>query len=669
MTAHPPTADAYAATPLLNCLLREVAEPTPEPGVHRLPSGRLLRVRGERRPTEPELVGGGGSRLGEGADCELGGGSELVVGGESDGGSRLEEGADLEPGGAPCLSRREDLEEGGDSGLGRPAPALGRLADPGSGGGTHLDRPVGPEPHAGGRLGRPVGSEPDAGRGPGRREDLGEGGDSRFGGPDAGSRPGGCAVPGAGDGARLDRSAVPEPHAGGRLDMPVGSESDSGRRLGRPAAPGAGSGPQLSKHAAPARPLDHPALVALVAEELRLHTGLDNPDLPAEMLDSREVVAAILGARALAAPPQDPYRRSEQSLVTGHPYHPAPKARGGGPAARWLPYAPEAYAAFPLILLGVREDQVVEEGDVSALDELGEAPPGYRLLPAHPWQLDLLGGALQQAVAEKWLIQLGTTTPDAWPTAAIRTVYTPAHDLFLKFSLDVRITNDIRRLWAHDLRKLRRTDEAAARALPGVWLSDRGYRTAAFAFEELAVLVRDGFGDLTATPLLAAALAEGFDGNPLAATTDPEGWWTAYLRAVVQPAVTGFTKGVVLEAHAQNTLIVVDAEGTPVQALYRDAEGVKLLTDVDRAAGWERLVYTLVVNHLAETAAALAEHHPGFAPWPAVRRELERYDLPEAKALLSAPTLPGKTNLLLRWTRADGADARYLPLPNPLASP
>ncbi|MDX3380764.1 IucA/IucC family protein [Streptomyces niveiscabiei] len=529
MTAHPPTADAYAAAPLLNCLLRELAEPTPEPGVHRLPSGRLLRVRGERRPTQPELTGG----------------SALA----GDGGARLEEGADLEPGG-----------------------------------GSHSGKPA---------------------------------------------------------------DAAPDPAPGHPLDHPTA------------AAPAP----------APGRPLDHPALVHLVAEELRLHTGLDNPDLPAEMLDSRDVVAAILEARAHAAPPKDPYRRSEQSLVTGHPYHPAPKARGGGPAATWLPYAPEVYAAFPLALLGVREDQVVEEGDVSALDALGAAPPGYRLLPAHPWQLDLLGGALQQAVAEKRLIHLGTTAPDAWPTAAIRTVYTPARDLFLKFSLDVRITNDIRRLWAHDLRKLRRTDEAAARALPGAWLSDRGYRTAAFAFEELAVLVRDGFGGLTTTPLLAAALAEGFDGNPLAATTDPEGWWAAYLRAVVQPAVTGFANGVVLEAHAQNTLIAVDAEGTPVQALYRDAEGVKLLTDVDRAAGWERLVYTLVVNHLTETAAALAEHHPGFAPWPAVRGEFERYDLPEARALLSSPTLPGKTNLLLRWTRADGADARYLPLPNPMASP
>lgn len=34
--------------------------------------------------------------------------------------------------------------------------------------------------------------------------------------------------------------------------------------------------------------------------------------------------------------------------------------------------------------------------------------------------------------------------------------------------------------------------------------------------------------------------------------------------------------------------------------------------------------------------------------------------------LLRSPTLPGKTNLLLRWTGADGAAARYRPVPNPL---
>ena len=424
------------------------------------------------------------------------------------------------------------------------------------------------------------------------------------------------------------------------------------------------------------RRVGHSELVKLVAEELVHHTGLSNPDLPTEMIDSRDAVAALLTARARVTPPDDPYLRSEQSLITGHPHHPAPKARGGGPVAGWLPYAPEARARFPLTLLGLRADTVIEEGDTSALDALGEAPPGYRLLPAHPWQLDLAAPALAPAFADGRLIRLGGTTFETWPTAAIRTVYAPDRDLFLKFSLDVRITNDIRRLWRHDLLKLRRTDTAAREALaliggPAAWLSDTGYRTAAFAFEELAVLVRDGLrGHLVpgATPLLAAGLVEGFEGSPLDGARDPAAWWEAYLAQVVPPALTAFADhGVVLEAHLQNTLVAVDADGTPVQALFRDAEGVKLLPEVSRAAGWERLVYCLVVNHLTEVAAALAERTPGLDPWPAVRRELSRHHLPEIAALLTSPTLPGKTNLLLRWTGADGADARYRPLPNPLA--
>ncbi|MET8830562.1 IucA/IucC family protein [Streptomyces sp. NPDC004610] len=458
------------------------------------------------------------------------------------------------------------------------------------------------------------------------------------------------------------------------------------------------------------QPLTHTGLVDLVAEELTRLTGRANAGLPAEMRDSRAVVAALLAARADAEPPRDPYLLSEQSLLTGHPHHPAPKARGGGPASGWLPYAPEAYARFPLTLLGLREDAVVEEGDTSALDALGAAaPPGYRPLPAHPWQLALLGDRLAPAFADGRLIRLGTTPFEVWPTAAIRTVYVPegdgsgsdgdgagsggdesrsegggsrseggrsGADLFLKFSLDVRITNDIRRLWRHDLLRLRRTDSAvtaafAAPGAPGGWLGDLGYRTADFAFEELAVLSRAGLRAQLppgTTPYLAAALVEGFPGSPLAAATDPGRWWEAYLAAVVPPALAAFADhGVVLEAHLQNAVVVCAADGTPVRTLYRDAEGVKLVAEVGRAAGWERLVYCLVVNHLLEVAGALAEQRPGFDPWPAVRRELSRHAaVPEIPALLAAPTLPGKTNLLLRWTGADGADARYRPLPNPL---
>ncbi|MFD8252759.1 IucA/IucC family protein [Streptomyces werraensis] len=431
--------------------------------------------------------------------------------------------------------------------------------------------------------------------------------------------------------------------------------------------------------------LTHTELVKLVAEELRGHTGRSNHELPAEMLDSRDAVAALLAARDRADPPGDLYQRSEQSLLTGHTHHPAPKARGGGPAAAWLPYAPEAYARFPLTLLGVREDTLVDEGDTTALDRLGAAPPGYRLLPAHPWQLDLAADDLAPAFADGRLLRLGGTPWPVWPTAAVRTVYAPAEDLFLKFSLDVRITNDIRRLWRHDLARLRATDAAVRDAFEGspaggAWLSDRGHRTADFAVEQLAVVVRDGFdGHLApgATPCLAAALVEGFDGDPLAATDRPAAWWEAYLAQVVPPALAAFHRhGVVLEAHLQNTLIALDADGMPVQALYRDAEGVKLLASphrpdgpatVTREAGWERLVYCLVVNHLMEIAGALAGHHPRLDPWPALRRELARHDLPEIPALLTAPTLPAKTNLLLRWTAADGAAARYRPLPNPLS--
>ncbi|MFJ4836390.1 IucA/IucC family protein [Streptomyces sp. NPDC088747] len=426
--------------------------------------------------------------------------------------------------------------------------------------------------------------------------------------------------------------------------------------------------------------LTHAELVELTAAELRAHTGLSNPRLPAEMTESRDVVAAILAARARGTAPEDPYLRSEQSLITGHPHHPAPKARGGGPVTGWLPYAPEAYARFPLELLAVREDAMVEEGDTTALDSLGSPPPGYRTLPAHPWQLGLVAARpeIRDAFADGRLLRLGRTGQQFWPTAAIRTLYDPEDDLFLKFSLDVRITNDIRRLWRHDLLKLRRTDKAAGTAFaaipgPAAWLSDRGYRTADFAFEELAVMVRDGLNAHVvpgATPLLAAGLVEGFDGSPFDGLTDPADWWTAYLRAVVPPVIEAFARhGVVVEAHLQNTVVAVDADGRPVQALFRDAEGVKLLADVDRAAGWERLVYCLVVNNLTELAALLAERHPGWDPWPAVRTELACHDLPEIPELLSSPTLPGKTNLLLRWTEADGADARYVPLPNPLAGP
>ena len=461
------------------------------------------------------------------------------------------------------------------------------------------------------------------------------------------------------------------------------------------------------------RPLSLDGLVAVAERELRARTGVDNTTLAAEIADSRDVIAALLAARAGRTPPADLFLRSEQALVAGHRQHPAAKTRGGGPPSGWLPYAPEAYAAFPLTLLAVREELLAGEGDSTVLDELWgrSAPAGFRVLPAHPWQLRLIRGrsALRQGLDDGRLRVLGPTSEPAWATSSVRTVYLPEADLFLKFSLDVRITNDVRRLWRRDLRWLIPVDEVLAKAFGDApagasMLSDHGYRTAETGgddpYEAFAVLVREGFGRVGGEvgggagdrPLLAAGLSEGFPGSPLDALAglgDEAAlrWWRRYVEQVVPPVLHAYVRhGVVLECHLQNVLVGTDRDGLPDRAVFRDHEGVKLLRErhgellaslgpdvptpgVSAADGWKRLVYCLVTNHLLEIAGAVAERRPAVAGelWPLARPVFADYaDHQEVRDLLVAPTVPAKTNLLLRWTGADGADSAYLPLPNPL---
>ncbi|MBH1934394.1 IucA/IucC family siderophore biosynthesis protein [Streptomyces sp. AV19] len=436
------------------------------------------------------------------------------------------------------------------------------------------------------------------------------------------------------------------------------------------------------------QPLCHADLVDLAAHEMRAATGRPNTALTAEMTAGRTALEALLAARARTAPPDDPWLRSEQALVMGHPYHPAPKARsGGGPPDTWLRYAPEAHARFPLVLLGVREDAAADDGDTRALDALGQAPPGHRLLPVHPWQFGLTHRlpAVRAAFADGRLVRLGVTPWEARATSSVRTVHirrTPERpDLFLKFSLEVQITNDVRRIRRHELRDVRRTDPlvvAAFRAMdgPAAWLGERGHRTVRGLEETFPVIVREGLdGHLLpgTTAVLAAALPEGFDGNPLDRLADPLPWWSAYLRSVVPPVLEAYARhGVAVECHLQNTLVAVDADGTPVQAVFRDTEGAKAIPDTPREIARQRLVYCLVVNNLIEIASVLAHRFPRSADalWPVARREFERYDkergFPGAEALLTAPTVPAKANLLSRWIDADGTEPRYLPVPNPL---
>ncbi|WP_433327442.1 IucA/IucC family protein [Spirillospora sp. CA-294931] len=449
-------------------------------------------------------------------------------------------------------------------------------------------------------------------------------------------------------------------------------------------------------------------LAELVAGELELATGRVNPEFLTQVRDSHAAMEAILGARNETD--TDPYVRSEQSLLAGHRFHPSPKARQGSPDD-WLPYAPEAGTRFLLHWLAVRDDLLAAEGDpgaFTALEALAPPPPpGHRVIPAHPWQLGLLADnpLLARARSEGLVRDLGQSG-EAIPTSSVRTVYVPDADTFCKFSLDVRITNCVRKnAWyeltgAVVLNDLLGPvfDDLSARFDGCALLAEPAYRTVSLAdrrlYEGLGVILRQGVRGLTGTPLLAAALADpdGATLGALPALATPDGalaWWDAYVSRVARPVLHAYlVHGVVLEPHLQNVLVTVDERGRPVQAVFRDLEGTKLTADLwrtrlkdvpprvresvlyDRDRAWNRVVYCLLVNHLTEIAAAVADLHPRLEPdlWRTARRHFTGPDRPELRALLAGVPLPAKANLRTRWNRTADRGATYVPAPNPLGA-
>lgn len=446
-------------------------------------------------------------------------------------------------------------------------------------------------------------------------------------------------------------------------------------------------------------PVSWARLADLIAGELELSTGEANPEFLGQVRESHSALSALL---AFPSEPSVGFVASEQSLVAGHRFHPSPKARQGSPS-EWLRYAPEAGSRFPLRWLAIRSELIAEDGDLAALESLGPAvPDGYRLLPVHPWQLSLLSSrpVLGQALDERAVIDLGDAGPDVIPTSSVRTVYLPGPDLFCKFSLDVRITNCIRKNAWYELAGA----VALSRLLKPIFeemdgcrlLAEPAYRSVNLAdrrlHEGLGVILREGLGTTGGTPLLAAALADPYR-TALAAlgAATPEGalaWWSAYVHHVARPVLYAYlAHGVVLEPHLQNVLVVMDKDGMPAQAIFRDLEGTKLVAgrwdpelaelpprirealtyDADR--GWDRVVYCLFVNHLAEIAAALADLHPGLEQelWRIVRQCISTYDGgARLRALLAGVPLPAKANLRARWARSADRTATYVMVPSPL---
>ncbi|MDG4864366.1 IucA/IucC family protein, partial [Streptomyces sp. T-3] len=280
---------------------------------------------------------------------------------------------------------------------------------------------------------------------------------------------------------------------------------------------------------------DWQLLAQYTQAELERRTGVRNEEFLEQLASSHQGVRSALTAKSVAGRASSAqaasddgqlatYLASEQSLLFGHRFHPTPKARSGDPAD-WSEYAPEAGAVFPLRLFAVREHLIAEEtaepGATDALDRLHpDVPAGYKLLPAHPWQLSLLQDhpGLQAALDRGDILDLGSSKEPFAATASVRTLYDG--DTFLKFSLNVRITNCLRKNASYELSGA----VALTRLLDGA-LADLAARFPGSAmlrepaYRSLALPGPDGRPDVTLLEGFGVIVREGLSRRLLPGTT------------------------------------------------------------------------------------------------------------------------------------------------------
>jgi len=479
------------------------------------------------------------------------------------------------------------------------------------------------------------------------------------------------------------------PHGGERLLVAVDQASATGNYRYR----------SPFYHKSPGRPwapLDWCTLATLLLRDLASQNDVPfNQELLEQIRDSVAVTGAILAAPQPAAPQKalTAYLDSEQSLSFGHPFHPAPKSRQGFSAADLQRYAPELRASFPLHYFAVRREHWVQQSLLpESADALlaAQAPAGlqadddFALLPAHPWQARYLLSrpAVQAALEQDRVRDLGPQGPAYFATSSIRTLFHPDNPYFYKCSLHVRITNCVRKNAIYELdgalqvtRIMRTVGPRLAAHFPSLRiLEEPAYASIRLggdespaereAAEGFGLILRQGLdpADTAATtPLLAgslfgnhtrgqARLADiiGRLARRQAAPWDTvaEDWFSAYVEQLLPPVLhCFFDHGIVFEPHLQNVLIGLTNDW-PSHVWLRDFEGVKLvagrfnavpLDGVDARVrqalfysedqGWNRIAYCLLVNNFCEAVAQLSALHPSLEPrlWRIVSHQLRCY--------------------------------------------
>ena len=475
-------------------------------------------------------------------------------------------------------------------------------------------------------------------------------------------------------------------------------------------------------------------VVTSAAELAHWLTG--DADLVARVADSAGRIGRYLRARtAEGTAGGDGFLAAEQDLLLGHLMHPAAKSRDGIDAEQDSRYAPELRGRFPLHWFAV-DPALVRTGSVphpalsAPLPELLGAPEvgdARVALPAHPWQAaDLVRRTeFRDLVAAGRIEPLGPYGPEWFATSSLRTVYRPDHPVQLKLSLGLRITNSRRENTLTELvrglevQRLLAAGIAApvSAAYPGFRIvADPTYAAAVHPDgrpTHLDVSVREAPPGLDAARVLAGLVAPQPGVREatvvrlvrrIAGTgaTEPIAaeWVRRYVERVLAPMVLLYaTSGIGLEAHQQNTLVVLDDDGWPATGWYRDNQGYYLATSAlpavrartgaadstlavtDDSIVDDRLTYYLLFNQALAPVSALGaagvadEAHLLGALTDGLRAIVARGHDTESGVVrrwLSADRLPRKANLATRLAGIDEVLAPvdrqsvYRLVPNPL---
>ncbi|MNW43719.1 N(2)-citryl-N(6)-acetyl-N(6)-hydroxylysine synthase [compost metagenome] len=327
--------------------------------------------------------------------------------------------------------------------------------------------------------------------------------------------------------------------------------------------------------------------------------------------------------------PRIGFLESEQSLIFGHTFHPAPKSRMGFPEWRQHIYSPETKGEFRLCYFAAHRsivqqctawhkqasDIVLEDllaglsvEDVHTFKRVWDhsMSSSYHLIPVHPIQREWLLG---EAHVQRWmksgkLVEIGTMGNPYKPTSSIRTLYHEDSEFMYKMSLRVKITNSMRVNKRSELdgaieaaKLLNVIDQPLRARYPQFhMIRDAAYMTLGNDGKDesgFEMIIRhnpfhrdkDGLKAI----VMAALTQDSIDGSAMligriitsivqkekqSCTQVSVNWFRKYLSLSLMPMVWLYMEyGIGLEAHLQNSVLTLDDDGYPKAFYYRDSQG------------------------------------------------------------------------------------------------